>query len=104
MSDARPPESGPVEIVPGLTNPRTLGLQRFLIRLRGGSSTQSGWRLSVDSDEGQGAIIFVETSPEETFYRAEGVFLGWPQERMALAYRALLPGPEVDGFEMQQLG
>ena len=91
-------------IVPGLTNPRTLTLERFLIRLRNGSATQSAWRLSVASDEGQGAIIFVEVSPEETFYRAEGVFLGWPQDRMGSAYRALLPKPEADGFDMQQLG
>ena len=92
------------ELVPGLTNPRVLALERFLIRLRDGSVTQSAWRLSVASEEGQGAIIFVEASPEETFYRAEGVFLGWPQERMASAYRALLPSPEADGFEIQQLG
>jgi hypothetical protein len=91
-------------IVPGLTNPRVLALDRFLIRLRDGSATQSAWRLSVESDEGQGAIILVEISPEETFYRAEGVFLGWPQDRMGSAYRALLPKPEADGFQMQQLG
>jgi hypothetical protein len=91
-------------IVPGLTNPRVLALDRFLIRLRDGSTTQSAWRLSAESDEGQGAIILVELSPEETFYRAEGVFLGWPQDRLASAYRALLPKPEADGFQMQQLG
>jgi hypothetical protein len=91
-------------LVPGLTNPRALALDRFLIRLRDGSATQSAWRLAVESDEGQGAIILVEVSPEETFYRAEGVFLGWPQDRMGSAYRALLPTPEADGFQMQQLG
>ena len=99
MSDA--PSDG---LVPGLTNPRVLALERFLIRLRDGSATQSAWRLAVASDEGQGAIILVEVSPEETLYRAEGVFLGWPQARMASAYQALLPSPEADGFEMQQLG
>jgi hypothetical protein len=92
------------EIVPGLTNPRVLALDRFLIRLRDGSTTQSAWRLSVESDEGQGAIIFVEVSPEEMFYRAEGIFLGWPQNRLVSAYHALLPKPEADGFHMQQLG
>jgi hypothetical protein len=92
------------EIVPGLRNPRVLALDRFLIRLRDGSATQSAWRLSVESDEGQGAIILVEASPEETFYRGEGVFLGWPQDRLASAYRALLPKPEADGFQIQQLG
>jgi hypothetical protein len=92
------------ERVPGLRNPRALALDRFLIRLRNGSATQSAWRLAVESDQGQGAIILVEASPEETFYRAEGVFLGWPQDRLASAYRALLPKPEADGFQMQQLG
>ena len=104
MSEEKPPESGPAELVPGVTNPRTLGLERFLIRLRGGTATQSAWRLSVSSGEGRGAIIFVEISPEEKFYRGEGFFLGWPQERLAAAYRSLLPKPEKDGFELHQLG
>ena len=92
------------EGIPGLTHPRVLALDRFLIRLRDGSATQSAWRLAVASDEGQGAIILVEASPEATFYRAEGLFLGWSQDRMESAYRALLPKPEADGFHMQQLG
>ena len=92
------------QVVPGLTNPRVLALDRFLIRLRDGSATQSAWRLAVESDEGQGAIILVEVPPEETFYRAEGVFLGWDQDRLGSAYRALLPRPEADGFQMQQIG
>ena len=104
MSDTLAPEPQPEQIVPGLTNPRVLALERFLIRLRDGSATQSAWRLAVASDEGQGAIILVEVSPEEMFYRAEGVFLGWSQDRMTLAYRALLPNPGADGFEIQQLG
>jgi hypothetical protein len=92
------------EGVPGLRNPRVLALERFLIRLRDGSATRSAWRLAVESDEGPGAIILVEVSPEETFYRSEGVFLGWAQERLGSAYRALLPKPAADGFDMQQLG
>ena len=91
-------------LVPGLRNPRVLALDRFLIRLRDGSATQSAWRLSVESEEGQGAIILVEASPAETFYRGEGIFLGWDQDRLGSAYRALLPKPEADGFDMQQLG
>jgi hypothetical protein len=92
------------ELVPGLTNPRSLGLERFLIRLRDGSATQSAWRLAVESGEGRGAIIYVEISPEQTFFRGDGVFLGWPQDRMASAYRALLQTPEGPEFESQQLG
>jgi hypothetical protein len=92
------------EPVPGLTNPRALSLDRFLIRTRASSSTQSGWRLLVASEQGEGAIVFVEVAPEETFYRGDSVFLGWTQERLAAAYRALLPKPESDGFEMLQMG
>jgi len=88
----------------GLTDPRALSLERFLIRTRGGSATQSAWRLSVVCGEGQGAIIFVEVASDETFYRGEGIFLGWPQDRMAAAYRALLPKSEEPSFETQQLG
>jgi hypothetical protein len=104
MSDARPPETGSPELVAGVTNPRALALERFPIGLRGESAIQSAWRLSVASDEGPGAITRVEISPEETFYRGEGAFLGWRQERMAAAYLALLPKPEDDHFEMHQLG
>jgi hypothetical protein len=92
------------ELVPGLTNPRGISLERFLIRTRDSASTQAGWRLLAESDQGGGAIVFIEISPGETFYRGEGVFLGWPQERLAAAYAALRPEPEHDGFEMQQLG
>ena len=88
----------------GLTEPRALSLERFLIRTRGGSATQSAWRLAVVCGEGQGAIIFVEVASDETFYRGEGIFLGWPQDRMAAAYRALLPKSEETSFETQQLG
>jgi hypothetical protein len=87
-----------------MTNPRSLGLERFLIRLRDGSTTRSAWRLAVESGEGRGSIIYVEISPEETFFRGDGVFLGWPQDRMASAYRALLPKPDGPEFETQQLG
>jgi hypothetical protein len=91
-------------LVPGLSIPRALSLERFLIRTREGSTTQSAWRLSVASEQGEGAIVFVEVSPEETFFRGDGVFLGWPQDRLAAAYSILLPKPEHDGFEMQQMG
>ena len=94
----------PAELVPGLTNPRSLSIERFLIRMRGGTVTQSAWRLSVTADQGQGSIIFVEASPAETFYRGDGVFLGWPQDRLESAYRALLPKPDEPDFEIHQLG
>ena len=92
------------ELVPGLANPRALSLERFPVRTREGSTTRSAWRLLVASDQGEGAIVFVEASPAETFYRGDGIFLGWAQERMAAAYQALRPEPEYDGFQMQQMG
>ncbi len=98
------PESKPAELVAGLTNPRALALERFPVRTREGSTTRSAWRLSASCDQGDGAIVFVEASPAETFYRGDGIFLGWAQERMAAAYRALRPEPEDDGFQTQQMG
>ena len=108
MSNVEGPSDGArdaaVEPVRSLTNPRVLSLERFPIRTRGGSSTQSAWRLSVASGEGQGVIVFVEVSTEETFFRGEGIFLGWSPERLEAAYRALLPESEEPSFELPQLG
>jgi hypothetical protein len=92
------------ELVPGLTEPRTRSLERYPVRTRDSSVTQSGWRLAVVCGQGEGAIVLVETSPEETFFRGEGVFLGWDGERLAAAYRALLPWSEGPAFSFNQLG
>jgi hypothetical protein len=97
-------QASPPDLVPGLSNPKGELLERFLIRTRGGSATQSAWRLVVSCGEGQGTIILVETAPGESFYRGDGVFLGWPQERMEAAYQALLPRPADEAFELNQLG
>jgi hypothetical protein len=75
-----------------------------LVRTRDSTVTRSGWRLVVTSDQGEGAISLVEVSPTETLYRGEGVFLGWAPDRLAAAYTALLPEPDADGFELQQMG
>ena len=90
--------------VPGLTTPRALSLVRFPIRTRASAWTQSGWRLLVASEQGEGAIVFIEVTLDETLYRGDGIFLGWTQERLAAVYKTLLPKPEADGFEMQQMG
>lgn len=96
--------AGPAELVPGLTEPRTLSLERFPIRERENSVTRSGWRLSVACREGNGAIVLVETAAAEAFFRGEGVFLGWPRERLEAAYRALLPPSDGPVLELNQLG
>jgi hypothetical protein len=96
-TDSREPQAG-------LTEPRVLSLERFPVRMRDRAVTQSGWRLAVVCAEGAGAIVLVETSPAETFFRGEGVFLGWPSERLEAAYRALLPRAEGPEFELSQFG
>jgi hypothetical protein len=91
-------------LVAGLTNPRVRAPERVPVRTRASTVTRSGWRLLVASDQGEGAILLVEVTPGETLYRGDGTFLGWDQGRLAAAYTALLPKPEADGFEMQQMG
>ena len=91
-------------IVPGLTNPRSLGLARSPIRARRASVTLSAWRLTIASEQGEGTITLVEGPSEGVFYRGDGVFLGWPQDRLASAYEALAPKGEGAPLETQQLG
>lgn len=79
-------------------------LERHPIRTREGSTTRSAWRLRVSSGRGAGAIVFVELTPEESFYRGEGIFLGWDQERLSEAYRALQPVPAAPEADSPQLG
>jgi len=90
--------------VEGLTNPRSLGLARSPIRARQTSVTLSAWRLTIASEEGEGTITLVEASSEDVFYRGDGIFLGWPQDRLAGAYQALAPKDEAAPLETQQLG
>ncbi len=90
--------------VPGVTNARALSLDRFLIRTRESAVTLSAWRLSVACDEGEGAIVRIDAPAGEVFHRGEGVFLGWPEQRLTSAYDALRPVPEESGFELQQMG
>jgi hypothetical protein len=95
----------PAEVtVPGLTDPRPLSIERFPVRTREGALTRSAWRLAIDCAEGPGAIVLVEAAPENSLLRGEGVFLGWPQERLREAYQALLPRSDTPDFELNQLG
>ena len=98
------PETPPPTPLASLTNPQVQSFERFLIRTRGGIATQSAWRLAITCGEGDGAIILIEIGPDETFYRGEGVFLGWSQEQMGAVYRLLLPKSEDPPFELPQLG
>lgn len=101
----KPPENaGAVGPVPGVTNAGTGSLERFAIRTRESTVDLSAWRLCVVCDEGEGAIVRVDASAEEHFFRGEGVFLGWSQDRLASAYDVLRPVPDESGFELQQMG
>ena len=91
-------------LVPGLTQPRAVSLERSALRIRESSSTQSGWRMTIESAEGAGSILLLEAVPGGPLYRGDGIFLGWTQERMAAAYAALRSEPETESFETQQLG
>ncbi|MGE5277127.1 MAG: hypothetical protein ACM3SU_09045 [Acidobacteriota bacterium] len=92
------------EAVAGLTGARATSLERIPTRSRESAVTASSWRLSVTSAEGDGAIVLVETSASEEFFRGEGVFLGWPPERLRAAYEVLRPRSEERAMEMPQLG
>lgn len=91
-------------LVQGLTNPRGLSLERSPIRAREKPVTLSAWRLTVASDQGEGSITLVEASQEGAFYRGDGIFLGWPQERLGSAYAALAPKDETAPLQTPQLG
>src|SRR5262245_20617957 len=76
----------------GLTGLRAGARERVPIRTRASNLTRSAWRLEVACDQGAGAIVVVEVSPRESYYRGEGLFLGWSQERLAAVQEALRPG------------
>jgi hypothetical protein len=76
---------------------------RVPLRIRGAAVTMSGWRIGVQAARGAGSIVLAEHGPER-FYRGDGVFLGWTQERLDAAYRALLPPAEGSSDDHLQLG
>lgn len=93
-----------VDPVPGLTEPRTLSLERVPVRTRESASTLSAWRLSVAAAQGEGSIFLVDGPAGAPLFRGDGVFLGWAQERLAAAYEELRPKPSEERFETPQLG
>lgn len=74
-------------------------LERIPIRVREGSATISAWRMTIDTPAGSGAIVLADN-----FYRGDGVFFGWPQEKLAAEYQRLNTPPDEPKFEFQQLG
>jgi|SRR5215831_15983042 len=90
----------------GLTGVSVQPLARVPIRRRESNVTTSAWRAEVTCDQGQGGIVSVELSVKTSCFRGDGLFLGWPQDRLAEAYRAFTApsgDPEREP-ELMQLG
>jgi hypothetical protein len=77
-------------------------LERAPIRTRESGNTHSAWRMEIDSPAGSGTITLVDTAP--SFYRGDGLFLGWTQEQLAETYQSLLAPDDERPFELMQLG
>ncbi len=74
--------------------------ERVTIRTRESNHTLSAWRMEVELASGSGAITFIDG----VSYRGEGLFLGWPQERLAAVYQGLTERNDEPPFEVLQLG
>ncbi len=90
--------------VPGLEGATATAPERVPARTREGRITLSAWRMNVTTPNGAGAIVLVETNVGAVF-RGEGLFLGWAQDTLATAYRALVPRTSSDvALNHPQLG
>ncbi len=98
------PASASTQALAGLTGARALALERYAIRTREAGVTGAAWRLEVGCAEGPGAIVCVDAASGPPHYRGEGVFLGWPRERLEAAYFALRPVDSSPPLEFNQLG
>jgi uncharacterized damage-inducible protein DinB len=78
-------------------------LERRPIRVREISSTISAWQMTVDSERGSGTITLIEVSGQP-FYRGDGIYFEWTQEKLAAEYQRLNKPPDEPQFEMLQLG
>ena len=88
----------------GLTNPAFRSLERGAVRMRESGVTHAGWRMEVDSDQGEGAITLIELPDGFSVYRGGGVFLGWEQEPLATLYHSLRKVPDEPDLVFNQLG
>jgi hypothetical protein len=89
----------------GLTQVVAKPLERVPVRQRESSLTTSAWRLEIACDQGRGGIALIELTAQHSFFRGDGIFLGWSQERLGEAYRMLTElGADDSHFELLQLG
>jgi hypothetical protein len=79
-------------------------LERASIRIRESGSTQSAWRMEIDSEAGSGTITLVDAAGGPPIHRGDGLFLGWSQEQLAETYQRLLAPDTERPFEVMQLG
>jgi hypothetical protein len=86
-----------------LANPVLRSLERGPVRMRESGVTHAGWRMELDSDQGEGAITLIETTAGQPFFRGQGVCLGWEQEDLSMLYHSLRAPGEPD-LVFNQLG
>jgi hypothetical protein len=65
--------------------------ERVSIRTRANDLPLPAWRVQVASEQGGGALLHLLIPRQGIYYRGDGVFLGWSQERLAAAYQTLHP-------------
>src|SRR5215470_584410 len=100
---------GPDRDVCGLTGVSVSPMARVPVRRRESGITTSAWRVEASCDQGAGGIVAVDLAATSTCYRGDGLFLGWPQDRLAEAYRAFsapsgAAGDPGSDTELMQLG
>lgn len=99
MSEPTRDACGLTQIVPG-------PLERVPVRMREDQAITSAWRVEATCDQGSGNITRVDVSPGQSYHRGEGLFLGWPQERLAELYQTVIGWIDKSGsdIELLQLG
>jgi|SRR5450631_3159111 hypothetical protein len=89
------PSPTDAKTLPGLEGATATLPERVPVRTREGRITLAAWRMNVTAPGGGGTIVLVETNVGAVF-RGEGLFLGWPQDRLETAYRELVPKTAPD--------
>ncbi len=102
MSQAGPQGRGAAPRLPRGAGSGTL--ERVPVCFRGSPGIRSAWRLAVETDEGPGAVVLAEAGEGESWWRGEGVFLGFSQAELAAAWDALRPPPSEEPFHVPPAG
>ena len=90
--------------LPGLEGATATSPERVPVRTREGRITLAAWRMNITAPSGVGAIVLVETNVGAVF-RGEGLFIGWAQDMLSVAYKTLVPRTSADvSLNHPQLG